>query len=82
MIALLLPNVYCAWCIQLEFQRVIRATLELPPATKAELEMLAILTRGSGGCPCKSQGVARDPSLGASMVVNALERARLSNRSL
>jgi hypothetical protein len=30
----------------LEFQRVIRATLELPPATEAELEMLDILTRG------------------------------------
>jgi hypothetical protein len=30
----------------LEFQRVIRANLELPPATSAELEMLDILNCG------------------------------------
>lgn len=37
-------------CRQSEFQRMVRATLELPPATDAELEMLDILTRG--GCHC------------------------------
>ena len=45
-------------CYQSEFQRVVRATLELPPATDAELEMLDILTRGgrrlidSDECSC------------------------------
>ena len=39
-------NISCAFCRQLEVQRVIRATLERPPATDAELEMLDILTRG------------------------------------
>ncbi len=29
---------------------MIRATLELPPATDAELEMLDILTKAGGGC--------------------------------
>jgi hypothetical protein len=44
-----LCNVCFSFCFQLEFQRVIRATLELPPATDAELEMLDILTKAGGG---------------------------------
>jgi hypothetical protein len=36
----------CVMHQQSEFQRMIRATLELPPATHAELEILNILTRG------------------------------------
>jgi hypothetical protein len=43
---LIFVEIKCNPAHQSEFQRVVRATLELPKATDAELEMLDILIHG------------------------------------